>query len=56
MGIIFISYALQVKFKPFLPPNNDVLDDDDILSSGLRLVYVRAATATLHCALLSAFP
>ena len=40
VGIIFIAYALQVKYQPFLPPNNDLLDDKAALSSGMALVYV----------------
>ncbi len=40
VGIIFIAYALQVRFQPFLPPNNDLLDDKAALTSGMALVYV----------------
>lgn len=41
VGIIFTSYALQVKYQPFLPPNNAMLGDDKALTSGMKLVYVR---------------
>ena len=40
VGIIFIAYTLQVKYQPFLPPNNDMLDDKAALASGVGLVYV----------------
>jgi hypothetical protein len=42
VGIIFISYTLQVKYQPFLPPNNDMLSDQQLTFTGARLVYVRA--------------
>ena len=42
MAIIFIAYALQTKYQPFLPPNNDMLDDKVALTSGMALVYVRS--------------
>jgi hypothetical protein len=42
VGIIFIAYALQVKYQPFLPPNSDMLGDKAaVASSGMQLVYVR---------------
>lgn len=40
VGIIFTSYALQVRFQPFLPPNNDMLDNNAALLSGMKMVYV----------------
>ncbi len=42
MGIIFIAYALQVKYKPFLDPNVDLASDQLVTSNGAKLVYVRA--------------
>ncbi len=41
VGIIFTSYALHVKYMPFLPPNNDMLGDKVALQSGMAMVYVR---------------
>ncbi len=41
VGIIFTAYALQVRFKPFLPPNNAMLGDTSVLTSGAKLIYVR---------------
>jgi hypothetical protein len=42
VGIIFIAYALQVKYKPFLDPNVDLASDQLATSNGAKLVYVRA--------------
>lgn len=43
VGIIFVSYAMQVKYKPFLDPNLDVADSTKAAVSGAELVYVRGA-------------
>ncbi len=48
VGIIFICYALHTKYKPFLPPNNDMLDNEAALTSGMALVYVSVSTNTLQ--------
>jgi hypothetical protein len=49
VGIIFICYALHTKYKPFLPPNNDMLDNEAALTSGMALVYVSVCTNALQC-------
>jgi hypothetical protein len=41
VGIIFVAYAAQVKHKPFLDPNLDVVNDARAKASGVVLVYVR---------------
>jgi hypothetical protein len=42
VGIIFISYALQVKYRPFLDPNPDAARDARLAAiPGAELVYVR---------------
>ncbi len=44
VGIIFTSYALQVKYSPYLESNmDDVKDAEAIAAKGGTLVYVRAA-------------
>ena len=40
VGIIFISYALQVKYKPFLDPNLDAAEDVKGSGFGVEVVYV----------------
>jgi hypothetical protein len=42
VGIIFIAYAAQVKYKPFLDPNLDSANDVRAKATGVVLVYVRA--------------
>jgi hypothetical protein len=41
VGIIFIAYALQAKYRPFLDPNVDAAKDAAAVSSGADVVYVR---------------
>ncbi len=42
VGIIFISYALQAKYRPFLDPNPDAARDARVAAiPGAELVYVR---------------
>jgi hypothetical protein len=50
VGIIFISYALQVKFKPFLDPNLDAADRLAVHGPipGEQLVYVRGVGGCLQ--------
>ena len=43
VGIIFIAYALQVKYKPFLDPNMDHATDVHAVTAEAKLVYVSPA-------------
>jgi hypothetical protein len=58
VGIIFISYALQVKYRPFLDPNPDAAKDARLAAiPGAELVYVRRRgnePATAPCFLCTA--
>ncbi len=51
VGIIFISYALQMKYRPFLDPNPDAARDTRLaVIPGAELVYVRRrGDATRNC-------
>ncbi len=55
VGIIFISYALQVKYRPFVDPNLDAVDAAVAQSKlpAAGLVYVRVGPGLLCIALLS---
>ena len=49
VGIIFISYALQVKYRPFLDPNPDAARDARLaVIPGAELVYVRTRGCAPH--------
>lgn len=52
VGIIFVSYALHMRYLPFLDPNESKLvvaaDTRNALASGVRLLYVREQRA-VHC-------
>ncbi len=45
VGIIFIAYALQVKYKPFLDPNMDHATDLRAVTAEAKLVYVSPTPA-----------
>ncbi len=47
VGILFIAYALQVKFRPFLDPNLDMAEDVRAVSGGAALIYV-SVSACVH--------
>ncbi len=48
VGIIFVSYALHVKFLPFLDPvNPEAINPHGLkgaLASGVQLIYVRVVS------------
>ncbi len=49
VGIIFISYALQVKHRPFVGPNPDAARDTRLAAiPGAELVYVRRREHVPH--------
>jgi hypothetical protein len=53
VGIIFVSYALHVRYMPFLDPVApeavNQLGSRSALASGIQLVYVRVPSIGLQC-------
>jgi hypothetical protein len=41
VGVIFASYALHVRYRPYLDPNVHQLEDSSAVHSGAKLLYVR---------------